>query len=327
MHPPQQTATTTLQQPWLNIARALWIILSTTAVVALIASTVRGWGAPLPACTAPGAVCGPWAVSQEDMALAAQAGLPMPAMMAFYYASSLLPKMFFILVGVFIFWRRSDNWVALLLSLMLTLWAVEGVENLGAAMPLVTMLYAIPTGIFILLPFVFPDGRFVPRWTLWVAWPLAAISIVATILPQLGLPLNDRVYAGALLSPFSLWFGLAGYAVVYRYRRISNRMEQPQTKWVLASILGNASRSRFGRQSRGRTAYQPQDTGPTNGFWANAEWLPCTDGKARAVEPGSFPLADGAAARVGRLRGYGNAIVRPQAVEFIRAYTGISTGR
>lgn len=92
-------------------------------------------------------------------------------------------------------------------------------------------------------------------------------------------------------------------------------------------ILGNASRSRFGRQSRGRTAYQPQDTGPTNGFWANAEWLPCTDGKARAVEPGSFPLADGAAARVGRLRGYGNAIVRPQAVEFIRAYTGISTGR
>ncbi|MCO5212333.1 MAG: hypothetical protein M9936_21760 [Caldilinea sp.] len=238
MHPPQQTATTTLQQPWLNIARALWIILSTTAVVALIASTVRGWGAPLPACTAPGAVCGPWAVSQEDMALAAQAGLPMPAMMAFYYASSLLPKMFFILVGVFIFWRRSDNWVALLLSLMLTLWAVEGVENLGAAMPLVTMLYAIPTGIFILLPFVFPDGRFVPRWTLWVAWPLAAISIVATILPQLGLPLNDRVYAGALLSPFSLWFGLAGYAVVYRYRRISNRMEQQQTKWVMASILG-----------------------------------------------------------------------------------------
>ena len=99
--------------------------------------------------------------------------------------------------------------------------------------------------------------------------------------------------------------------------------------------LGNApicEDGTFIRKSKQSRQQQKQDrgsgvSGPTNGFWANAEWLPCTDGKARAVEPGSFPLADGAAARVGRLRGYGNAIVRPQAVEFIRAYTGISTGR
>ena len=34
---------------------------------------------------------------------------------------------------------------------------------------------------------------------------------------------------------------------------------------------------------------------------------------------GTFPLVDGASARVGRLRGYGNAIVAPQAEAFIRA--------
>lgn len=61
-------------------------------------------------------------------------------------------------------------------------------------------------------------------------------------------------------------------------------------------------------------------TGATNGFWRNAEWLYCRDEKYRAVEPGTFPLANGAAARVGRLRGYGNAIVAPVAEEFIRAY-------
>jgi DNA (cytosine-5)-methyltransferase 1 len=60
--------------------------------------------------------------------------------------------------------------------------------------------------------------------------------------------------------------------------------------------------------------------GATNGFWRNAEWLPCRDGKARPVEPGTFPLAHGAAARVGRLRGYGNAIVAPAAEAFIRAF-------
>lgn len=54
--------------------------------------------------------------------------------------------------------------------------------------------------------------------------------------------------------------------------------------------------------------------------WAEAEWLPCRDGKYRAVEPGTFPLADGVPARVGRLRGYGNAIVPQVAAEFIAAY-------
>jgi len=58
---------------------------------------------------------------------------------------------------------------------------------------------------------------------------------------------------------------------------------------------------------------------PTNGHWADADWLFCRDGKWRPVEPGTFPLVDGAAARVVRLRGYGNAIVAPQAQAFIEA--------
>ena len=60
-------------------------------------------------------------------------------------------------------------------------------------------------------------------------------------------------------------------------------------------------------------------TSPTNGFWRDADWLLCRDGKWRPVESGTFPLADGAAARVVRLRGYGNAIVAPQAQAFIEA--------
>ncbi len=64
--------------------------------------------------------------------------------------------------------------------------------------------------------------------------------------------------------------------------------------------------------------------GATNGFWADAEWLPCVDGKARAIEPGTFPLADGAPRRLGRLRGYGNALVAPQAQAFIEAYLEVT---
>ena len=59
---------------------------------------------------------------------------------------------------------------------------------------------------------------------------------------------------------------------------------------------------------------------PTNSHWRDADWLYCRDGKWRAVEPGTFPLAHGATARVGRLRAYGNAIVPQAAQALIEAY-------
>jgi DNA (cytosine-5)-methyltransferase 1 len=89
--------------------------------------------------------------------------------------------------------------------------------------------------------------------------------------------------------------------------------------------LGDADRARLSprecgelsgpqREDERRTIEQPSCSP-----WAAAQWLPCTDGKARPVEPGTFPLADGVSARVGRLRAYGNAIIPQVAAEFIRA--------
>lgn len=60
--------------------------------------------------------------------------------------------------------------------------------------------------------------------------------------------------------------------------------------------------------------------GCVGGHWGSADWIFCRDNKYRPVEPGTFPLAHGSPARVGRLRGYGNAIVAQAAEAFVASY-------
>lgn len=70
------------------------------------------------------------------------------------------------------------------------------------------------------------------------------------------------------------------------------------------------------------TGIEDNTTNTRHGFWSGADWLGCRDGKFRPVEPGTQPLAHGIPARVGRLRGYGNAIVPQVAAEFVKAFIG-----
>ena len=83
--------------------------------------------------------------------------------------------------------------------------------------------------------------------------------------------------------------------------------------------VGDAERDglRGGRRAATDFADQPGN-GPIR-YWDACDWIACRDGKARPVEPGTFPLAHGISARVGRLRAYGAAVMPPLAAAFIRA--------
>ncbi|HFU4540579.1 TPA: DNA cytosine methyltransferase [Klebsiella variicola] len=99
---------------------------------------------------------------------------------------------------------------------------------------------------------------------------------------------------------------------------------------------GTNERGRQGNTEQNRMGGEPVRALEVNGFWRDADWLFCRDGKWRPVEPGTFPLVDGAATRmgrvepgvarvassnrIGRLKGYGNAINAQAAAAFIKAY-------
>ena len=80
--------------------------------------------------------------------------------------------------------------------------------------------------------------------------------------------------------------------------------------------MGNADNARS--QGRGERFDERPDQCTA---WSSGELIPCSDGKARLIEPGIQPLAHGIPNRVGTLRGAGNAIVPQVAAEFVKAFT------
>lgn len=61
--------------------------------------------------------------------------------------------------------------------------------------------------------------------------------------------------------------------------------------------------------------------------WGNPDWVFCDDpsgARWRPLEPGVVPLADGVPERLGRLRGYGNAIVPQLGAAFVRSFMEVS---
>jgi len=87
-----------------------------------------------------------------------------------------------------------------------------------------------------------------------------------------------------------------------------------------ARRMANADGIGTGNASEEVQARQSEPGGAVNGYWADAEWIYCLDGKHRPTKPGVAPLAARSPGDVGKLRAYGNAIVAPQATEFVRAF-------
>jgi hypothetical protein len=76
--------------------------------------------------------------------------------------------------------------------------------------------------------FVFPNGRFVPRWTRYAAAAWVVVSVIR------GVVLEGRSSPLSILFPVMM--ALIVGAQVYRYRRVSTPRERQQTRWVVFGL-------------------------------------------------------------------------------------------
>ncbi len=147
-----------------------------------------------------------------------------------------------IVIGLVIFWRRSDDWMALFVALFLVLVgtnfsptnyilpiALGPTSLLGI---LCTCVQALVFSSIVLFFALFPNGRFVPGWTRWVT-----LAYLACQLP-FSVPSNWS-FSLARWPPLlfvSVILGLTlplVFAQLYRYRSVSTVLERQQTKWIV----------------------------------------------------------------------------------------------
>lgn len=122
-------------------------------------------------------------------------------------------------------------------------------------------------------------------------------------------------------------------------RGLSEAQRQPEHRAALSGRSGALGGLEHADQG-GWTRQRPHD-GP-HAPWAasgphirapgllggtGVDWLLCRDGRWRPVESGTSPLALAPAARLGRLRGYGDAIDAEAATSFIGAYLDCAPAR
>ena len=144
----------------------------------------------------------------------------------------------FTTIATVIFWRRSEDRMALFGAFTLVVFGGAALTSdvpqaLAAAHPtlwfpvhLLDYLGQVAFGVFF---YIFPNGRFVPRWTRWLAVACALFWVVAVFFQ--GSPLD--LLGGPLFIGF---IGSLVIAQVYRYRRVSSPVERQQTKWVVFGV-------------------------------------------------------------------------------------------
>ncbi len=161
-------------------------------------------------------------------------------------ALDVLTALAFLIVAILLMVRRSHDGYVLFVALALVLTGVNYSDAFQAyyvrawppqgATLVVGALLALAEIVQLAAFFTFPDGKFVPRWTRWLAlaWiPFRLAGWMYWYMQPLETRSATRLYDLAI--QFAV-FGVGIAAQVYRYLRATGPVQRQQTKWIVFAM-------------------------------------------------------------------------------------------
>ena len=217
----------------LILARVLWGAVVTLIVVPFLAMLPAYYILLQTVCT--GTRCAIYQPTPGSALAIEKLGVSVGTYAIFTLALILASALLCFAISAVIFWRRSDDWMALLVALGV---AALGTTNVAAVLQasyspwqvLAIVLDVLGDGIFFLAYSLFPNGQFVPRWTRWLlpCWVVSGMVFLFFRDISFVYLVHNLVWLAVII--------LLVVAQVYRYRRISTPVERQQTKWVIFGI-------------------------------------------------------------------------------------------
>jgi hypothetical protein len=144
----------------------------------------------------------------------------------------------FFCTGLFLAWRRSDNWMTLALAaalMMLGLLVAGFNEPMERYFPgdeqwatFIQQLVTISDTFTLAMILLFPDGKWYPRWS----WAVLPFYVVLLTLTRSHIIVDDLL--SLLIDPGIILMGMV--AQFFRYRKHSSLEQRLQTKWCLLGL-------------------------------------------------------------------------------------------
>lgn len=183
-----------------------------------------------------------WTLIGSTSIYAAITAAGIPVTMA-TWIGLVLPHVAFVLIGIVIVWRRSDDWAAVLFAFgLIVLTTFRPLLALERAVPalagVIEVVWLVETYLLLITLLVFPDGRFVPpiTRTLAVAAVPAAWFVSDPMRSIIMLPdqppddIRTRFIAAVVVICLYVAAGLA--AQVHRYRTAPDMIQRQRIKLV-----------------------------------------------------------------------------------------------
>jgi signal transduction histidine kinase len=235
------TAETRLHGRWLLLARLLWLAVAFVTVAFLVASVPMALDLWQRFC--PGGPCETAQLSAVQAQQLQASGVSLSAWATFWVVESVLFALGWMGMGAIIFWRRSDDWLALMFAgSLVTLGAglSRTLESMSVAAPgwlwPVSIVQFLGNVTFIGFLCLFPTGRIAPRWTLLVAALFLLYS--ASIAFFRFTPLDPLYWPQPYWSlAWLLANGSVVLVVLARYRSFMTPVQRQQAKWALAGAM------------------------------------------------------------------------------------------